>query len=254
MNDAARLRASLVSGGRVGIVGAGLIGCEVAASSRALGLDVVLHDVATAPMIRVLGPAVAEVIAELHRDNGVRLRLGASVGRDDIDAETIVEAVGTRPEVDWLAGSGLAVEDGVRCDGDGLAAEGVYAVGDVANWDGHRSEHWTAATRQADHVAACITGQAVPAAEPAYWWSDQYGLRIQGLGSPAAGDTPHLLTWGPRERTVALYSHDGRLTGAVGFGAPAAVMRLGGHILRGADVGLALEALSAPRPARAGTT
>lgn len=260
--DATALRDAFRDAGRVAVVGAGLIGCEVAASARALGLEVDLYDVLAGPMIRVVGPTTSGVVAAMHREHGVRLQTQVTIVRDEarhlragdqpLEADVVLEAVGGVPDVGWLAGSGLILAHGVVCDEDGRAAEGVYAVGDVASWAGHRSEHWTAATQQADHVAARLTGQEPPAAQPAYWWSDQYGVRIQGLGSPRPDDTTHVLTWGPKERTVAIYSREGRLTAAVGFGAPAAVMRLGQDITSGTDVEEILTRLGAtpaPTPA-----
>jgi 3-phenylpropionate/trans-cinnamate dioxygenase ferredoxin reductase component len=254
--DADSLRTALAAADSVAVVGAGLIGCEVAAAARARGARVDLYDVLAGPMIRVVGATVARVVADLHRAQGVAVHTGVTIGRhadrtlraDDrpIEADVVVEAVGGVPDVAWLAGSGLTLTHGVVCDEDGRAAEGVFAVGDVASWAGHRSEHWTAATTQADHVAARILGQTPQAAGPAYWWSDQYGLKIQGLGSPRPDDDAHVLTWGPKERTVAVYSREGRLTGAVGFGAPAAVMRLGADITAGTDVAEILERLTAP--------
>ena len=259
--DAATLRDALANATSAAVVGAGLIGCEVAASARALGLEVDLYDVLAGPMIRVVGATASRAVADLHRSHGVRVHTSVTVTRDEqrnllangaaVEADLVLEAVGGVPDVAWLAGSGLLLTHGVVCDEDGRAADGVYAIGDVASWAGHRSEHWTAATHQADHVAARITGQEPPEAQPAYWWSDQHDLRIQGIGSPAPDDTTHLITWGPKERPVALYSRVGRLTGAVGFGAPAAVMRLGPDITAGAPVADVLERLTAPRPARA---
>jgi 3-phenylpropionate/trans-cinnamate dioxygenase ferredoxin reductase subunit len=85
-------------------------------------------------------------------------------------------------------------------------------------------------------VAAGILGQEPPLAGPAYWWSDQYDIKLQGLGSPAPGDQVHVIKWGQKERTVALYSRDGRLTGVVGFSAPAAVMKSRADIAAGTPV------------------
>jgi 3-phenylpropionate/trans-cinnamate dioxygenase ferredoxin reductase component len=154
----------------------------------------------------------------------------------EIDADVILEAIGAAPETGWLGGSGLTLGDGVICDAAGRAGEDIYAVGDVASWDGRRVEHWTNAGEQADQVAATILGQDPPAAGPAYWWSDQYDIKLQGIGSPAPDDEVHLLTWGPKARTVALYARDDRLTGVVGFSAAAAVMKLRGDVIAGAPL------------------
>ena len=175
----------------------------------------------------------------------MRLHLGAAVARGDdgelaladgtvLEADVVLEAIGAVPETGWLEGSQVRLDDGVVCDAAGRAADGVYAAGDVARWDGRRSEHWTSAGEQADRVAAAILGQEPPPPGPPYWWSDQYDLKLQGLGAPGPDDDAHLIKWGPKARTVALYARDGRLTGVVGFSAAAAVMRLRADIAAGA--------------------
>ena len=247
LDDAAGLRGELGPGARLAIIGAGLIGCEVAASARSLGVEVDLIDVLPGPLIRVVGPQVCELVADLHRAHGVRLHLGTGATRGGpgelaladgtvLAADVVLEAIGAVPETGWLEGSQLDLADGVVCDADGRAADGVYAVGDVARWDGRRSEHWTNAGWQADRVAAGILGQEPPIPEPAYWWSDQYDVKLQGRGAPAPDDDVHLITWGPKARTVALYARDGRLTGVVGFSAAAAVIRLRADIVAGSDI------------------
>jgi 3-phenylpropionate/trans-cinnamate dioxygenase ferredoxin reductase subunit len=253
LDDARTLRAGLHPGRTVVIVGAGLIGCEVAASARQLGAEVELVDVAAGPMTRVVGPVVAGLVARLHTDNGVRLHLPARVapgagGGVEIDgrsvpADAVVVAIGGEPETDWLAGSGLTVDDGVVCDADGRAGTDVYAVGDVARWDGIRHEHWTSSTAQADHAAAAILGQPTPSADVHYWWSDQYDLKIQGLGRAQPGDDVEILQWGPKQRTVAVYSDAGRLSGLVGFSAAGAIMRLRNDIAVQTPVAEVLERL-----------
>jgi 3-phenylpropionate/trans-cinnamate dioxygenase ferredoxin reductase subunit len=255
LDDARDLRGLLRPGTRLAVVGAGLIGCEVAASARSMtDVEVDLIDVLAGPLIRVVGTTVCELVADLHREHGVRLHMGTAAARVEagaieagserlaladgtiLAADVVLEAIGAAPETGWLEGSQLALNDGVVCDAAGRAADGVYAVGDVARWDGRRSEHWTNAGEQADRVAAAILGQEPSPAQPAYWWSDQYDIKLQGLGAPAPDDDTHLITWGPKARTVALYARDGHLTGAVGFSAAAAVMRLRADIATGTAV------------------
>jgi 3-phenylpropionate/trans-cinnamate dioxygenase ferredoxin reductase subunit len=247
LDDAAGLRGELGEGKRLAVIGAGLIGCEVAASARSMGAEVDLVDVLSGPLIRVVGAQVCDLVADLHRAHGVRLHLGTAATRggpgelvlsdgEVLAADVVLEAIGAVPETGWLEGSQLGLADGVVCDANGQAADGVYAVGDVARWDGRRSEHWTNAGWQADQVAAAITGQEPAPAEPAYWWSDQYDIKLQGLGAPGPDDDVHVITWGPKARTVALYARDGRLTGIVGFSAAAAVMRSRADIAAGTDI------------------
>ena len=269
LDDARDLRGLLRPGTRLAVVGAGLIGCEVAASARSMdNVEVDLVDVLAGPLVRVVGVGVCELVADLHREHGVRLHMGtaatrvgpgAEAGGGDgpgagqlaladgtvLTADVVLEAIGAVPETGWLEGSQLALSDGVVCDATGRAADDVYAVGDVARWDGRRSEHWTNAGAQADRVAAAILGQEQPPPEIPYWWSDQYDIKLQGLGAPGPDDDVHLITWGPKARTVALYASDGRLTGAVGFSAAAAVMRLRADIATGTAVADVLARLTA---------
>jgi 3-phenylpropionate/trans-cinnamate dioxygenase ferredoxin reductase subunit len=255
LDDAQDLRAALRPGTRLAIVGAGLIGCEVAASARSMSVDVNLVDVLPGPLIRVVGARVCRLVADLHREHGVRLYMGTAAARTEagslaladgkeLEADVVLEAIGAVPETGWLEGSQLRLDDGVVCDAAGRAADGVYAAGDVARWDGLRSEHWTNAGEQADRVAAAILGQDPPPAGPPYWWSDQYDLKLQGLGAPGPDDDVHLMKWGPKSRTLALYARDDRLTGVVGFSAAAAVMKLRADIAAGAAIGDALARLA----------
>ena len=255
LDHANELRGLLRPGARLVIVGAGLIGCEAAASARSMGVEVDLIDVLSGPLIRVVGGRVCDLVADLHRTHGVRLHMGTAATRLDsgelaladgtvLAADVVLEAVGAVPATGWLEGSRLRLDDGVVCDAEGRAAENVYAVGDVARWGGRRSEHWTNAGWQADRVAATILGQEPPLPEAAYWWSDQYDIKLQGLGAPAPDDDVHLLTWGPKDRTVALYARDGRLTGVVGFSAASAVMRLRADLAAGTAIGEVLARLA----------
>ena len=255
LDDAHALRGTLGPGTRLAIVGAGLIGCEVAASARSMGAAVDLIDVLPGPLVRVVGGRVCDIVAGLHRDRGVRLHLGASVARDSagrltlsdgtvLEADVVLEAIGAVPETGWLEGSQLRLDDGVACDATGRAADGVYAAGDVARWDGRRSEHWTSAGDQADRVAAAILGQDPPPPGLPYWWSDQYDVKLQGLGDPGPDADVHLVTWGPKARTNAHYARDGRLTGAVGFSAAAGVMKLRADITAGTAIEDVLDRLT----------
>lgn len=213
-----------------------------------MGVDVALVDVLPAPAVRVLGPRVGQLLAELHAAHGVELHLGVGVTRgeggrvsldqgDELDADVVLESLGAVPDTAWLESSGVRLDDGVMCDEHGRAMTNVYAVEDVARWNGHhRHEHWTNVGQQADHVAAVILGQDHPASDVAYWWSDQYDVKLQGLGTPRTGDDVELVTWGPKSRPLAVYSHRGRLTGVVGFSAAAAIMRLRPDIAAGAEV------------------
>lgn len=249
--DALALRASLRRtarrGGRVAVLGAGLVGCEVAASCRTLGVAVSLIDPAPVPMARALPRAVALRVADLHRGAGVDLRLSTAVtavhGDDhgrvaritldrggELEIDTLVVAVGSRPGTGWLHGSGLDVADGVRTGSDGRAIGGgghVVAVGDVSRTPSRpggpavRGEHWSRAVEQAGRAAhALLGGPPLPAA-PEFFWSDQYGHRLQVLGDPHTADTAS--TEHDGDRWVTSYRSGGALAAVVALDLPARI-------------------------------
>ena len=246
LDDALRLRERLTAGARLAVIGGGFIGGEVAASARTLGAEVTLIEAAPVPLAGVLGEEPARALLRPHRDAGIRVLCGVPVTGVDrrtsrvvlanghtVPADLVVAGLGAVPETGWLTGSGLDLDDGVRCDATGATAlPGVYAAGDVAAWRDPRSgrhvrhEHWTRAREQAKAVAARILGTEPPAFGPAYFWSDQHGRRIQALGDTAGADTVRLVHGAfDAESWVALYGHAGRLTGAAGYNAAAALMR-----------------------------
>ena len=206
--DTRALRDVIRRGQRIAIVGAGFIGLEVAATARRLGAHVTVIEAAPAPLAAILGQALGAWFAQLHRDEGVALELGARIkrfagngrveridleGRAPVECDAVVIGVGVRPSTDWLAGSGLESEGGVRVDPFGrTAAEGVLAAGDAASTydpalNGHvRGEHWESAVRQARLAAHAALDVTPPRAPLATFWSDQYGSRFQYVGAPQA--------------------------------------------------------------------
>jgi NADPH-dependent 2,4-dienoyl-CoA reductase/sulfur reductase-like enzyme len=149
-----------------------------------------------------------------------------------LPAQVVVVGVGVRPDIAWLAESGVALDDGVVTDEHLLSAQpGVYAVGDVARWYDTRTgvqtraEHWTNATEMAEVAAAnLLGGQAVHSPVP-YFWSDQYDLKVQSLGWTSQSDERRVLTVGPKSRRVVLYGRGGALWGVAGVNAAAIVRR-----------------------------
>ncbi|MFF0463932.1 NAD(P)/FAD-dependent oxidoreductase [Streptomyces mexicanus] len=218
LDDAQALRAALLDGlPRVVVIGAGFIGAEVASTANRLGLHVTVVEALDVPLERQLGRQMGLVCSSLHTDHGVRLLTGTGVagltGTDrvtgvrladgrELPADIVVVGVGVRPATDWLAGSGVPVEDGVVCDaGCATGVPGVVAVGDVARcphpFTGRhtRIEHWSNAGEQARTAArTLLTG--VPAQAPLtapYFWSDQYDVRIQLAGHVAPGAVPEIV-------------------------------------------------------------
>ena len=245
---------------RVVVVGAGFIGAEVAASARGMGLEVTLVEPLPQPLSRVLGDHVGAVVADLHRDHGVDVRLGVGVqgiapadepSRDagsgsqavevgladgsTIDADLVVVGIGVVPRTGWLEGSGLTLDDGVVCDQTTLAAPGVVAAGDVARWPSRRYEqvlrveHWDHAVGMGAHAARrlLVDDDQAEAFDPVpYFWSDQYDRKLQLVGRSSPGDE-HALVAGSYEdrRFCVLYGRQGRVTAALGMNMPARVMR-----------------------------
>jgi 3-phenylpropionate/trans-cinnamate dioxygenase ferredoxin reductase subunit len=237
LDDAQGLAPLLAPGRTIGVVGAGLIGCEVAASARTKGAEVHVVDLLPKPLVRVLGHEVADRVQALHEEHGVVFHLGTSVAQASaqhleladgtvLELDALLEAMGVAPCTAWLADSGLALDDGVVCDEVGQAAESVWAVGDVARWGGTRHEHWTSAVEQAVIVADAILGDRRERTDPPYWWSDQYDVKLQGLGLVGPGDEAVVVEAGTRKRPLAVYSRDGAVTGMVGFSNAAAVFAL----------------------------
>jgi NADPH-dependent 2,4-dienoyl-CoA reductase/sulfur reductase-like enzyme len=246
--DAAALRDRVGNARRVAVVGTGYLGCELAAGCRALGPQVTLTGPDPTLLGRQLGPAVGQIITDIHREQGIDIRAGASVAGIEADgatrtlvlsdgtritADLVIAAVGSEPNTGWLAGSGLVAADGVRCDEAMSAAPGVWAAGDIAavqsaaggGWQRH--EHRLHATESGLRVAAAILG-AAPVMAPAvpYVWSDQFTHRIQVYGRVPAGASPVFTHADPdpgKAEFVAVYPDaTGGVAAAVGCNAPRA--------------------------------
>jgi NADPH-dependent 2,4-dienoyl-CoA reductase/sulfur reductase-like enzyme len=252
-----KLRREAGSAARAVVVGAGFIGCEVAASLRGLGVDVVLVEPQPAPLASVLGEQIGSLVARLHRAEGVDVRCGVGVGEvggtekvekvvlsdgTELDADLVVVGIGSHPATAWLQGSGIAVDNGVVCDAVGRAsAPHVWAIGDVASWRntvGHqvRVEHWSNVADQARALVPAMLGQDASATVTVpYFWSDQYDVKIQCLGEPEATDVVHVVEDDGR-KFLAFYERDGVVAGVVGGGMPGKVMKVRSKIAAGAPI------------------
>jgi len=246
LDDAAALRRELRPAARVAIVGAGFVGTEVASTAASLGASVTLVDVTATPLERVLGPEIGAALAARYAEAGVELRLGAGVERlergptgrpqalllsdgSSVPADAVVMAVGVHPEVEGVP---VAGENGIPTDACGrTGVPGVFAAGDVSEaWHpllgrSLRVEHWTSAAGQGAAVARTILGDDQPYAALPYFWSDQFGLRLQYVG--------HAETWagveieGEPGSLVARYRDGaGRTVAALAVNRPAEVGRL----------------------------
>jgi NADPH-dependent 2,4-dienoyl-CoA reductase/sulfur reductase-like enzyme len=234
---------------RVAVVGAGFIGAEVAATCRGRGIDVTLIEALPVPLERGLGPQMGAIVAEVHRDHGVDVRLGVGVvlieGADRaerirltdgtvIDVDLVVIGIGVTPNTGWLEGSGLTIDNGIVCDATCTAAPGVVAAGDVARWyndrfgEVMRVEHWDNAIAMGTHAArALLAGSAASAFRPVPWfWSDQYDRKIQLAGVAGPEDRVEVVSGSVDDRRfVAFYGRDDRIVGVLGMNQPAKVMR-----------------------------
>lgn len=254
--DAQGLREALTRPGvRVVVVGAGFIGCEVAATAVALGAaEVTVVDPLPLPMVGPLGELLAEALLARHERRGVRFALGTGVtgfegsGRVTgvvlsdgtvLPADVVVESVGSVANTEWLDGNGLDLGDGVLTD-EHLRAGGrpdVVAVGDVARfpnarYDGvpRRVEHWCIPTDTAKHAARVLTAHLngtdaglAPFAPLPTFWSDQHDFRLQSFGAPALGkEDVRVLDGDPDGDVLAGYHTGGRLVGVVALGGQAA--------------------------------
>ncbi|MFC7014826.1 NAD(P)/FAD-dependent oxidoreductase [Streptomyces viridiviolaceus] len=246
LDDARALRDDLALGGRLVVIGGGFIGAEVASTAYALGLDVTIVEAAQTPLAGPLGEAMGRIVSALHEDHGVRLLCGVGVKGlsgetrvsavllDDgrvVPADTVVVGVGARPCVEWLEGSGVALDDGVKCGADGhTSLAGVVAVGDCASWYDprvgvhRRVEHWTGARERPDAAVATLLswGAAEPGVlRPPYFWSDQYGVKVQFAGHAAGADSVTIEEGTPEDRDVlAVYRRAGRPAAVLGMNRP----------------------------------
>lgn len=258
LDDATALRSELVPGAQVLVLGAGFIGCELAATATALGCVVRCVAIDAAPMLRPLGPELAGELRRRHEAHGVEFHLGVGVtdllGDEHVEgvalsdgsrleADVVVEALGSRCNVGWLEGNGLDLADGVLTDSalrplrDGAPVDGVAVVGDIARFPNvrfddraHRVEHWSLPTdtgRRAGAVlAAYVAGDGYDEVVQRRWevlpsfWSDQYDIRLQSFGMPGLADADgiRLLEGDLAGECVVGYHRGDELVGVVGLG------------------------------------
>lgn len=258
LDDAVALREALTPGARVVVLGAGFIGCEVAATARKLGCSVCCVALDPYPMVRPLGPMLAAELQRRHEGHGVEFHLGVGVteirGAERVagvvlsdgtvlEADVLVEALGSTCNIGLLQGQGFDLTDGVLADTalrplrEGTPVDGVAVVGDIARFPhvrfedaAHRVEHWSVPTdtgkRAGAVLAAYLSGEGYAEVVAREWdllpsfWSDQYEIRMQSYGMPGLADPDGvaLLEGDLAGECIVGYHRGDDLVGVVGLG------------------------------------
>ncbi|MBB4700294.1 NAD(P)/FAD-dependent oxidoreductase [Sphaerisporangium siamense] len=257
--DAERIKERLAGRPRTVVVGAGLVGSEMAASLRSCGLPVELVVQGRLPMEPVFGAELGRFCLDRHHAHGVTARLRTTVtgltaagphdpvvltydDGEQTSAELVVLGLGAVTSCDWLDGSGLDLSDGLGCDAAlRTARPNILAAGDVANWRhpvfGRRMrvEHWSNASAQARHAVESWSAgregrEPAPFADVPYFWSDQYGLKYQMVGHAHGHDEVRVERTGADGYPFVTYFREGRVVAAAGVNTPRAVMRMKARI------------------------
>lgn len=237
--DSDRLRSAFTPGHRIAVLGGGFLGLEVAAAARAAGADVTVLEALDLPLLRVLGPEIGAVFADLHREHGVDLRLGAKVtgfdgdgrrarltvdGSADVDADLLVVGIGASPDVALAEAAGLTVDDGILVDERMRTSRpDVFAAGDVAR--AHhpvlgrsiRVEHWDNAIRQGRVAGSTMAGGDAEATDLPYFFTDQYDLGMEYVGDVGPDGYDEVVVRGDLAKRVfkAYWVSDGLVVAAM---------------------------------------
>jgi 3-phenylpropionate/trans-cinnamate dioxygenase ferredoxin reductase subunit len=224
LDDSTALKEQLRPGARIGVIGGGWIGLEVASAARQAGAEVVVLEALDQPLRNVVGPEVGELFARLHREQGVDLRTGVRIeqitpapggatiglaGGDTLTVDRLVVGVGVLPVAELAAASGITVDNGILVDsGLRTSAPEVYAAGDVANVDhpvlGHRLrvEHWDTAIKHGTVAASNLLGGRAVADQLPYFFTDQYALGLEYVGHPGPDGFDRVVVTGDTEGPV----------------------------------------------------
>ena len=256
IEDAAAISSAFADAEHLVVIGAGFIGSEVASSGRARGLEVTIIEAATQPLALAVGTEIGARCAGLHSHYGADLRAGVGVAAlepdvagglsvklsdgDEVSCDTAVVGIGVIPNIEWLEGSGIELDGAVVCDQYmKTSLPDVYALGDLADWYNPlverrmRVEHWTNTVEQAAAVAKSIaTGESVGYSGVPYFWSDQYGHRLQLVGTADADELVIIDDPADNPGVFALYRRGDRLAGAFGIDRAGPVMTMRGLLLK----------------------
>ena len=236
VSDSERIKSLFGSASRIAFVGGGWIGLEVAAAAREAGVEATIVEMEPLPLLRVLGPEVATVFADLHRDHGVDLRTGVHVagiltdGRRAtgvqladgarVDADAVVVAIGAAPNTELAVEAGLDVDNGILVDASLRTSDpNIYAAGDVANAFNPlvgkriRVEHWDNARKQPKIAARAMLGEDVADDRVPYFFTDQFDLGMEYAGYVEPGGYDSVVVRGelPSRKFISFWLADGRV-------------------------------------------
>jgi NADPH-dependent 2,4-dienoyl-CoA reductase/sulfur reductase-like enzyme len=235
--DSLQLRKAIKTGASLGIIGAGVLGSEIASAAVKLGCRATLIGKPNEITFGGLGGQLSHLIEPLHLRNGVELFLGRDLERvTSLNSKTKVEfksgetkefdfvlsAIGTIPCTQWLEGSGLEITNGVICDSRGQAGPGIFAIGDLAAWpnpiDGKpsRTEHQSGAIEQALAVASYIAKGTTSRAPIPLFWSDIHDVKIKAYGWFAGGHLEQQTSDG-QGNLIFTSKRDGLVQGAISW-------------------------------------
>ena len=260
LDDSDALKEALKPGARVVVIGGGWIGLETAAAARTAGAEVVVLEYAQQPLLRVLGPQIARVFADLHRDHGVDLRVGVEVARlgardggsvgevvladgTSVPADLVIAGVGITPNTGLAVQSGLTTDDGVLVDAQLRSSDpDVHAVGDVANafhpqYGRHlRVEHWANALHQPAVAAAALLGGDRTYDRLPYFFTDQYDLGMEYTGFAQPDDSVVVRGDLATRNFIAFWLREGRVTAGMNVNVWDLTAPIKALILRGQPV------------------
>ncbi len=239
----------IAPGSVVALIGGGFIGAEVATALHTRGFRPIVLEALRRPLVTALGEDVSTWLERLASDVGIELRSNQLIDDvvqndptftvtfhdgSDLEASAVIVGAGALPNVEWLADSGLTLDNGVVVDLHLLARERVAAIGDVAKFtwssvlgaESVRIEHWEVANVHAARLAHLwVTGESLEGLMVPYFWSDQYGKKLQMLGHPRPDDAVVRVSGSPEEgKWLALYSREGVVSGLVALSQPRALM------------------------------
>ncbi|NMR32410.1 MULTISPECIES: NAD(P)/FAD-dependent oxidoreductase [Micrococcaceae] len=268
MGDAQRLAEGLRNGQTLGIIGGGFLGSEVASAARRMGVAVTMLERDPEPMAAILGTRVGRVLADIQRQHGVDVRTESMVRKvvvgsvkgvpsvqvinDDetrLEFDNVLLSIGAVPNTEWLADSDVLIDNGVVCDDKLFVSDSIVTAGDVARINHplqgfqRRIEHWTNAVQLGEVAAANLLAgrrkarsfRSVP-----YVWSDQFGSRIEIIGSPRGDDRVELLGSEAKDnKRLFVYFRDGAPSALVGINARSWMLGVRRRITDVAELNLA---------------